>query len=592
MVDVTDFGFTQTRIGQVAYLVMEYLDGCTLGEVLSEESKLPQSWVIDILEQVCSAVDEAHRRGIVHRDLKPENIWLEPNRRGGYTVKVLDFGLVKLGTSINLDLADYPAHQQDKEDAESFGWTEKSEVLNLSQSPAGEDTLTMVSTPNRFGVPISSIANASASDSAPAGLDIQPLETQNPATEARRNLETANTDALTRVGSVMGTPAYMSPEQWRGEPSDARSDIYSLGVIAYRMLAGETPFSGRHDDLRRLHTTQEPRPIREMNPRLPKRMANIIMAALAKEPRERPASAAGFASTMRASAEGTGALLRHSISLYSEQFPNFLKISFLAYAPLIAVVGFFLLSDRVISWERVSPLARTIAGPFLFLGMILGNLLAYFIVSAVTVPIVVQLMIAPLRQVEIGTALAILRRHWWVFSLTSLVVAAMILVGAAFLVVPGAVIAVCYALYAPVAVMEGSGVWTTLKRARQLMKASWDTVLITTILQFTLPVLVWVASVDSHFTFRMTDNFEPKELSFGFNMSGSAPLYQLLNIVITPLTAIMTALLYLKTRLASGESLRDAVERLEALEIPRSRWQARMRTRSGSSTSNPSTPLN
>ena len=80
-----------------------------------------------------------------------------------------------------------------------------------------------------------------------------------------------------------------------------------------------------------------------------------------------------------------------------------------------------------------------------------------------TVPIVVQLMIAPLRQVEIGTALAILRRHWWVFSLTSLVVIATILVGAALLIVPGAVVAVSYALYAPVAVMEGSGVWTTLK---------------------------------------------------------------------------------------------------------------------------------
>ena len=152
-------------------------------------------------------------------------------------------------------------------------------------------------------------------------------------------------------------------------------------------------------------------------------------------------------------------------------------------------------------------------------------------------------------------------------------VPAMILVGAALLIVPGAMVAVCYALYAPVAVMEGSGVRTTLK-------------------QFTLPVLVWVASVDSHFTFRMTDNFKPKELSFGFNMSGSSPLYQLLNIVITPLTAIMTALLYLKTRQASGESLRDAVERLEGLEIPRSRWQARMRTRSGSSTANSSTPLN
>ncbi|HET6961164.1 MAG TPA: hypothetical protein VFJ27_01640 [Terriglobia bacterium] len=71
----------------------------------------------------------------------------------------------------------------------------------------------------------------------------------------------------------------------------------------------------------------------------------------------------------------------------------------------------------------------------------------------------------------------------------------------------GAVVAVCYALYAPVAVMEGSGVRTTLK-------------------QFTLPVLVWVVSVHSHFTFRMTDNFKPKELSFGFNTSGSSPLYQ------------------------------------------------------------------
>ena len=80
----------------VAYLVMEYLDGCTLGDVLAEEKRLPLEWVVDILEQVCSAVHEAHQQGIVHRDLKPENIWLEPNRLGGYRVKVLDFGIAKL----------------------------------------------------------------------------------------------------------------------------------------------------------------------------------------------------------------------------------------------------------------------------------------------------------------------------------------------------------------------------------------------------------------------------------------------------------------------------------------------------------------
>ena len=97
VVNVTDFGFAHVEGERIAYLVMEYLDGCTLAEVLAEESQLPIDWVVDIIEQTSSAVDEAHQQGIVHRDLKPDNIWLEPNRRGGYTVKVLDFGLAKLG---------------------------------------------------------------------------------------------------------------------------------------------------------------------------------------------------------------------------------------------------------------------------------------------------------------------------------------------------------------------------------------------------------------------------------------------------------------------------------------------------------------
>src|SRR6476661_1893085 len=97
VVDVTDFGFARADGERVAYLVMEYLDGCTLGDVLAEEKRLPLDWVVDILEQVCSAVHEAHQQGIIHRDLKPDNIWLEPTRLGGYRVKVLDFGIAKLG---------------------------------------------------------------------------------------------------------------------------------------------------------------------------------------------------------------------------------------------------------------------------------------------------------------------------------------------------------------------------------------------------------------------------------------------------------------------------------------------------------------
>src|SRR5262244_1173337 len=97
VVDVTDFGFARAGADRVAYLVMEYLDGCTLSDVLAEEERLPLYWVVDILDQVCSAVHEAHQQGIVHRDLKPDNIWLEPNRLGSYRVKVLDFGIAKLG---------------------------------------------------------------------------------------------------------------------------------------------------------------------------------------------------------------------------------------------------------------------------------------------------------------------------------------------------------------------------------------------------------------------------------------------------------------------------------------------------------------
>src|SRR5881392_1079970 len=103
VVDVTDFGFSGSGVDRVAYLVMEYLDGCTLSDVLAEEKRLPLYWVVDILEQVCAAVEQAHHECIIHRDLKPDNIWLEPNGLGGYRVKVLDFGIAKLaetGTAI------------------------------------------------------------------------------------------------------------------------------------------------------------------------------------------------------------------------------------------------------------------------------------------------------------------------------------------------------------------------------------------------------------------------------------------------------------------------------------------------------------
>ncbi|HZJ42903.1 MAG TPA: hypothetical protein VFD63_03980 [Pyrinomonadaceae bacterium] len=81
-------------------------------------------------------------------------------------------------------------------------------------------------------------------------------------------------------------------------------------------------------------------------------------------------------------------------------------------------------------------------------------------------------------------------------------------------------------------------------------------------------------------TLKLNDDFSPKEFGFNFSMSGRSALFQLLNVFVTPLIAIMISLLYLKTRRAGGESLKDASDQFEALDIPRSKWQVRLRTRS------------
>jgi len=92
---VSVFDFGRTDDGQ-PYLVMEFLRGRDLAHVAYDEGPLPFSRIVDVLRQVLAALGEAHDLGIVHRDLKPENVILEPLRRGGDFVKVVDFGLAKL----------------------------------------------------------------------------------------------------------------------------------------------------------------------------------------------------------------------------------------------------------------------------------------------------------------------------------------------------------------------------------------------------------------------------------------------------------------------------------------------------------------
>ena len=197
---IIDFGITSDGI---VYLVMELLHGQSLRQIIKQEGPLKPSAAAEILNQICGALDEAHRLQIVHRDLKPDNIVVK-NTINGLHVKVLDFGIAKL-----------------------------------------------------------------------------------------RDL---SANILTQTGGVMGTPHYMSPEQCLGEEIDHRSDIYSLGIVLYEMLAGVVPFNRPTSTAVVVQQVNDPPPpLRKINAAISPAVEAVVLQALAKKQEDRPQSALALA---------------------------------------------------------------------------------------------------------------------------------------------------------------------------------------------------------------------------------------------------------------------------------------------------------
>lgn len=219
------FDLAETELGLM--LILEYVRGPNLAQVLKLRGKLTETELLFIMRQICSGLDAAHAEGIIHRDLKPPNLLVatdsdswESFKKGICTssflldakVKITDFGISKL---------------------------------------------------------LASRAEANAGVAGSEG-----------------------------TWSSAGTPLFMSPEQFRGDPSTPETDIYALGVVAYQAISGGMPFSGESvEALAQKHQNEAPKPIAGCPPHI----NQAILRAMAKRPEDRFASAHAFLAALEGS---------------------------------------------------------------------------------------------------------------------------------------------------------------------------------------------------------------------------------------------------------------------------------------------------
>ncbi len=165
--------------------------------------------------------------------------------------------------------------------------------------------------------------------------------------------DSAATLTYTSRGAVVGTPAYMAPEQVAGGPADARTDIHGTGCVLYQMLTGHAPFgSGSPSEIMRRVIVTPPKPLRNLRSEVPRGLAAVVEKALAKEPEKRYQSAAELADALRDAGDATGIGSSMEIIRRGVASRKFVAAVLIVLAVLALVVGKKLLGPRLPFDER------------------------------------------------------------------------------------------------------------------------------------------------------------------------------------------------------------------------------------------------